>query len=220
MPNVYWSYTSLVAAMQEWPVHNNSRYIAQMPTLIGLGERRLWGDLNIEEYDVTDKTTIQAVIGQNAVSKPADLLQVRMAGWIVAGKFKDMELRSMDYCQNYANGDPGLPLYYAELTPTQIFVSPTPDVAYQAVYRYMGAPSEALSPLVPSNTTWLSRVAGDALLAACLAEAELFIKADDRYQDYMTKYSNELLPRLRAELRNSIRRGDRSPLMPGAAVAQ
>lgn len=220
MPNIAFTYNTLIAALQEWPVHKNPRYLAYLPTLVGLGERRLWGDLNIEELDVTDKTSVQASIGQNNVGKPANVIQVRMAGWLVAGKYKDMELRSMDYCQNFSNGPPGLPLYYAEVDPATIFVSPTPDVAYQAVYRMIAAPTDVLSPTSPMTTTWLSRAAPDALLSACLAEAEQFIKADDRYQDYIGKYTNELLPRLRAELRNSIRRGDRSPLMPSASVAQ
>lgn len=220
MPNIAYTYNTLIAALQEWPVHSNARYMAQLPYIVGLGERRLWGDLNIEELDVTDKTSVQAVIAQNSVAKPANVIQVRMAGWLVAGKYKDMELRSMDYCQNISNGPPGLPLYFAELDTANIFVAPAPDVAYQAVYRMIAPPTDVLSPTTPMSTTWLSRAAGDALLAACLAEAEQFIKADDRYQDYIGKYNNELLPRIRAEIRNSIRRGDRTPLMPAATVAQ
>jgi hypothetical protein len=88
------------------------------------------------------------------------------------------------------------------------------------VYRYIGTPAESLSASAPNATTWLSRSGSDALFCACLMEAEHFIKADDRYKDYLDKYNNELLPRLRAEIRKSIRAGDSSPMKPAPVLAQ
>lgn len=223
MPAIAWTYTTLRQALQDWPVHASPLYLANLDSIIGLGERRLWGDLNIEEYDKTDKTTIQMSIGQRAVPKPTDVIQVRTIGYIdpTAG-FVFLEKRSSDWCQMYSP-DPavqGPPQYYHELSFNTLEVVPTPDKAYQTFYRYIGALPEALVATAPSSTTWLSRAGPDALFSACLAEAEHFIKADDRYKDYIDKYNTELLPRLRMEIRLSIRAGDYSPFKPAAAAAQ
>lgn len=222
MPAIAWTYTTLKAALQAWPVHASPLYLANLDSIIGLGERRLWGDLNVEEYDVTDKTTVQMTIGNRVVSKPSDVIQIRTVGYYNSGQFVYVEKRSSDFCQMYAP-DPtarAAPQYYHELSYNSIEVVPTPDVAYQMFYRYIGALPESLSSSSPNATTWLSRAGPDALLAACLAEAEHFIKADDRYTDYINKYSNELLPRLRSEIRNSIRAGDYGPFKPAAQAAQ
>ena len=223
MPMIAWTYTTLTQALQDWEVHSSLKFLNNVPNIIGLGERRLWGDLNVEEYDKTDKSTVQMVIGTRAVSKPVDVIQIRTAAYLTAaGKFAYLEQRSSEYCQLFAP-DPTVqapPLYYHELGSGQIEVVPTPDVAYQMYYRYIGNPSESLSSATPNAATWLSRAGADALFAACLMEAEHFIKADDRYKDYADKYQQELLPRLRAEIRKSIRAGDASPMKPAPTLAQ
>lgn len=223
MPVLAWTYTTLIQALKDWPVHASVVYIANLPNIVGLGERRLWGDLNVEEYDKTDKTTLQMTTASRLVPKPTDVIQVRTAGYYTqAGLFTLLQKRSGDYCQMYSPDATvqGPPLFYHELAFNLLEVVPTPDQAYQMYYRYIGAPAESLSAASPGVTTWLSRAGPDALLAACLAEAEHFIKADDRYADMMTKYQQELLPRLRNEVRNSIRAGDYAPFKPAASAAQ
>lgn len=221
MPNLAWTYTTLLAALQDWPVHTSVKYVQNLPNIIAAGERRLWGDLNVEEYDVPDDSQV-TVIGTRTIPKPADVKQVRTVGLIVAGKYVDLELRSAEYCRMFAP-DPTVqaaPQFYAELSYNQIYVVPTPNAVYPVSYRYVGDMPESLSAASPNTTTWLARAGADALLTACLAEAEQYIKADDRYDDYMKKYNNELVPRLRAELRKSIRSGDYSPMKPAAGPAQ
>lgn len=222
MPILGWTYATLLQALQDWPVHASVLYLNNVPNLIGLGERRLWGDLNIEEYDKDDLTSVQTVVGNRAVSKPADVIVVRNAAIIVAGAYTPLEKRSLDYCKAFA---PVLtvqapPQFYSELNQGQIYVVPTPDAIYQMNYHYLGSPPETLTPTAPNSSTWLSRAGPDALLSACLAEAEHFIKADDRYQDMINKYTQELLPRLRAELRRSIRAGDPGPLRAAPAPVE
>lgn len=223
MPNLAWTYNTLFQALQDWPVHSSDIYLTNLPNIIALGERRLWGDLNIEEYDKTDKTTIQMVQGTRTVLKPTDVIQVRTAAYISStGQFVYLQKRSSEYCQMYSP-DPtvqGPPQFFHELSYNTLEVVPTPDQPYQMYYRYIGAPLETLTPTPGNQTTWLSRAGPDALLAACLAEAEHFIKADDRYTDFITKYQQELLPRLRNEVRNSIRSGDYAPFKPAATAAQ
>lgn len=223
MPTIAWTYTTLTQALQDWEVHTSNKFLVNLPNIIGLGERRLWGDLNVEEYDKTDNTSIQMVIGTRTVNKPADVIQVRTAAYIhPVNGFTYLQKRSSEYCQMYAPLPTAQapPLFYHELAYNQLEVVPTPDAAYQIYYRYIGTPAESLSASSPAATTWLSRAGPDALFAACLMEAEHFIKADDRYKDYSDKYQQELLPRLRNEVRNSIRSGDYAPFKPAAMAAQ
>lgn len=222
MPNLAWTYATLIQALQDWPVHKSPLYVKDLPIIVGLGERRLWGDLNIEEYDTTDKTTTQMAIGVRTIAKLANTMQVRTVGYYSASSFVYLEKRSSEYCQMYAPlvTVQAPPRFYHELAFNQIEVVPTPDQAYQVYWRVIGEPPESLSPTAPNATTWLSTTGPDALFAACLAEAEHFIKADDRYTDMMTKYQQELLPRLRSEIRLSIRAGDYGPVKGAATIAQ
>lgn len=129
-----------------------------------------------------------------------------------------IEQRSWDFCHEFAPDamQQARPRYYNELTDTQIEVVPTADARYGVVMRYVRRPTDALSGNSPSATSWLSRNVPDALFAACLMEAENFLKADDRYEDYKRKYQEEILPAARIELRNLIRMGDYAPMRPAA----
>lgn len=218
MPQVAWTYSTLMQALQDWEVHGSTKFLNNIPNIIGLGERRLWGDLNVEEYDVTSDGPISMTIGTRTVSKPADVVALRMVGYRAAGSFVTLEKRSSDYCNLYAPvvSAQAPPQFYHERAFNQIEVVPTPDQAYPMYFRYIGTPAESLTSAQPTVSTWLSRAAPDALFAACLMEAEHFIKADDRYADYQAKYYQELLPRARAEVRSSIRAGDYTPYNPAA----
>lgn len=229
MPSLAWTWTTLLEKLQKWPRATSTEFLDQCPTLIGLGERRLWRELNVEEYDKTDES-ISMTTGTREVPKPADVIQLRTPGFFVQTVLEDesteddfdfLELRSFEFCRMYAPraSVQGKPVYYCELDSGRIYVVPTPDEDYPMQYRYIGVPTETLSPDAPSGSSWLARVAPDALFAACLMEAEHYLKADDRYGDMQTKYYQELLPTVRLELRGSIRAGDYSPLKPAAQLA-
>lgn len=220
MPNLAWTWTTLIAALQAWPRATSQAFIDSLPTIVGLGERRLWRDLNLEEYDKTDET-ISTAIGNRLVAKPADVIQLRTVGVLTAGSFGFLELRSYEFCRIYSPlvSAQGAPLYYAELNATQIYVVPTPQAVLSMSYRYVAPPSETLSSSAPNTATWLSRAVPDALFVACMMEAEAYLKADDRYGDFQSRYYQELIPVARLELRGSMRSGDYQPLRPAAAVA-
>lgn len=223
MPAIAWTYATLSTALQQWPIEDGATFLANMPNIIGLGERRLWGDLNIESYDKVDEVNFQTVIGTRITPKPSDTMQLRNVGYFDGTmNYKALEKRTQDYCKMFAplTSAKAPPQFYAELSSTQILVVPSPDAAYQLSFHYIAtAPTESLQPTAPTLPTWLATIAPDALLAACLAEAEHYIQADDRYTDYINKYNNELLPRLRAELRGTIR-ADYAPFKAAATPAQ
>lgn len=230
MPVLAWTYTTLFQALQDWPIASSPTYLKNLPNIIALGEQRLWGDLNIEAYDKVDDVNEVTVVGTRVTPKPADVKQLRNVAYFTPGvgqptapaEYVEIEKRSLDYCRAFAPVQTvqGPPQFYAELNSTSILLVPTPDAIYTMSYHYIAsAPVETLVPTAPNSSTYLSRNAADALLAACLAESEHYIQADDRYTDYINKYNNELLPRLRAEFRGQIR-ADYSPARSSASVAQ
>jgi hypothetical protein len=194
--------------------------VADLDRIIGLGEVRLVRDLNLEIFDRED-TSVSTTIGTREVGKPASNVQIRSVGIIVAGAYVPLEQRSRDFCRLYAPvvATQGVPQYYAELSSTQIYMVPTPDAVYPVHYRHVARPADSLNSAAPTATSWLSTNVPDALFAACLMESEHYLKADDRYEDMKKKYYEELLPVARAELRQSIRRGDYNPFQRSASGA-
>lgn len=136
----------------------------------------------------------------------------------ISGGSYPLEQRSWDYCQEFAPDEAltGRPRYFNEINATEWQLVPTADQDYGVITRYVRLPQDSLNSTTPNAASWLSRSVPDALFAACLMEAEHFLKADDRYADYQSKYVQELLPNARAELRNLVRAGDYSPFKPAA----
>lgn len=134
------------------------------------------------------------------------------AGVLVIGRTWPLELRSKDYCQEYApdRREVGRPRYYNDHSSTAWELVDSADVDYAVIAHHVARP-QGLVATSPNASTWLSSAAPDALHSACLMEAEVYLKADDRYADYKARYENEQLPAARLELRNSMRLGDRGP---------
>lgn len=344
MPALAWTYNSLLTALQAWPKDAGTEYVTALPTIIGLGEKRLVRDLNLDIFDHI--TTIPLGEGETTVTKPEDLIQLRsmrigiatgpsvldakavadelvlniggeltyvfpngtqanemtgeatldppsrLAITVTAspgstsieirgedengdsyeeevelpqeigvtvfteGKFSLVDRiepqggnqdtavdigtatdggsggggpstpvlqRSWDYCHEYVpdfedEDQRGRPEFFNELNDTEWELVPPADQDYGVIVRYVRMPT-ALSASAGDQSTWLSEKVPDLLFAACLMEAEHFLKADDRYADYANKYHQELLPVARAELRNSIKAGDYNPFKPAAKPA-
>lgn len=218
-----YTYNQLLDALQKWPKDSDSAYVSDLPQIIQMGELRLARELNLELWDVRDTSqsvTAAATRAARLITKPTDTIVVRdvmlaLDGVIVAHP----ELRSRSFIDRYAP-DPtqqGKPRYYCEESATQLQLAPTPDEDYDVIMLVMKRPADGFTSSSGNTTSWLSTRVPDALFAACLMEAEQYLKADDRYADYRTKYYQELLPTARTELRNAMRRGD---FIPPIAVAQ
>lgn len=133
-------------------------------------------------------------------------------GVTTIGETWPLELRAKDWCQAYApdRRELGRPIYFNEHSDTQWEVVDSADQDYAVISHHVARPT-GLTAAAPNGTSWFSRSVPDALLAACLMEAEHYLKADDRYGDQKSKYEGELIPAARLELRNSMRLGDRGP---------
>lgn len=208
--------TQLSQALQDWPVADAPEYVANLPTLIRLGELRLIKDLNLEIFDKTVATPV-VTSGSRAVTKPTDFVAPRSLWLVLGGVITGALLRrSREFCEQYAPDATvqGTPKYYADDSTTGWNIVPTPNTTGVVKVHYVARPASVMD--VPGTLTWLGTYCADALLAACLAESEQYLKADDRYADMIKKYATELVPVLRLELRNLLRTGDYDPFLPAA----
>lgn len=218
MPSLQWTYATLKQALQDWPDNDNVTYVANLPSLIGLGEIRLIKDLDLEIFDTIDET-ISFAIGSRLVLKPATSIVVRAVGYLdVVLGYTPLKQRSLDYLRAYSPlvSVQATPQFYAEYSPTQIYVVDTPNAIIQLSFHSMTRPADLLSSVTPDATSWLSVRVPEALLTACLMEADHYMQADDRYNDMKTKYYEEQLPAARYELRQLRRNGDYSPFSKSA----
>lgn len=218
MPSIQWTYTTLLQALQDWPSNDNDTYVENLPNIIGLGEIRLIKDLDLEIFDTTDES-ILFTIGSRLVLKPALAIRVRSVGYLdLTLGFTPLKVRSMDYCRMYAPliATQATPQYYAEYSPTQIYVVDTPNAALTVSFHSVTRPTDLLSSGAPSTASWLSARVPEALLSACLMEADHYMQSDDRYEDLKKKYYEVQLPAAQFELRQLQRNGDYSPFEPAA----
>lgn len=157
-----------------------------------------------------------AAVTVNAVLAP--LFVVEQSLTVVYNGFnRIMTKRSLEFVQLYSQATAGQPKYYCDLDMSSWLMAPATDALATAVKRnYTRRPIS----IVAQGNTWLGDNLGDVLFAACLMEAEQWLKADDRYADMRTKYSQELLPAARQELISAWGSGPYAPLQAIASIPQ
>lgn len=218
-----WTFDTLFQALQDWPVEDNAVYVDNIPRLIGQGELRCIRDLNLEIFDLVD--TVPVTAGTREVDKPTDILIQRSiflnVGASSAVPYKYLPQRSYDFLvmtyPSLAVADQAEPEAYAELSETQWYVAPTPDAAYTLTVRHTARPQSLTSG---NQTSWLGTNCPDLLFAAVLMEAEIYLKADDRYADHQGRYYKEFLPNTSAELVRLKKSGELAPYKRAAQPAE
>ena len=205
----------------------------------GLAQGAMSGTLNANWTGVTgvyvvtfSDNELQAVTltnGVNSANWPQGLLDAvgpaaRVNSQYVAertlrilynGAPKRLVKRSYDFVTDYSTAAAGQPLYYCDLTALLWLCAPATDANATLLMRhYIDRPQS----IVVAGNTYLGDNFGDALFAACLLEAEGFLKADDRYADIAKKYYQELLPNARGEAMVMTRLGVYNPLMAVASL--
>lgn len=187
------TYAELSQQLQEWLEDDDAEFVGSIETVIQLGQMRLWRDLDLSIF--SSEETANTAVGNPVVTKP--ITDTELVAWsaiyypIAGGKNVYLELRSTDFVRDHqVAGTNAPPRYYAEQSQDQIILSPLPDQIY--VMNFRG--TTRLEPLDPiTNTTnWLSLHQSDLLFKACLAEAESFLKADDRAPIWFEQYQGAL----------------------------
>jgi len=214
-PLAFATLSALSTAIQGFVEDTGAELQTDINTIIQLGEGRVATDMNLEIFDtvvtggLTGSTRIQAIkpAGHQAMRS----LHLRDVGG--AGPARKLARRSYEFCIEYAPDDAteAEPVYFAEYGPTQLYVVPTPDVAYGYELRQVVAPPS----LVTTAPTWMATNLGDLLLYACLVSTEEYLKADDSFVARWTQEYQGLLQLRRFELRDALR-ADYTPVKNAA----
>ena len=189
------TYTELSDNLQAWLEDDDAEFVGSIDEVINLGEMRLWRDLDLSIF--TSEDTADTAIGTETVTKPTtdtELLATQSIYYdydFGNGTVRTwLELRSTDYVRDHqVIGATAPPIYYAETNELDWLLSPIPDVIYTLNARGVTRPTR-LS--VGNPTTWLSLHQDDMLFKVCLAEAEGFLKADDRAPMWAEQYATAL----------------------------
>ncbi len=189
------TYTEISDNLQEWLEDDDAEFTGSIPDVINLGEMRLWRDLDLSIF--TSEGTTPTVASTETLLKPvADTELVTWQSLYFDFDFGSglvrtwLELRSTDFVRDYqVPGATAPPRYYSEQTETDWLLAPVPDVIYTVITRGTTRPTR-LS--VGNPTTWLSLHQDDLLFKACLAEAEAFLKSDDRVPMWTQSYEGAL----------------------------
>lgn len=185
------TYTLLSADLQGWLEDDDAEFEGSIDKVIELGELRLLRDLHLSIFHTVD--TAATVSGTATLTKPttdASVIAFDSLWYGTAPNTVFLELRSHDFVRDYISGTNGPPKYYAELSETEWLLGPVPDAIYTVNTRGIARPDGLSSG---QATTWLSTHASDILLKACLAEAEGFLKSDDRKPIWEEDYGQRLL---------------------------
>lgn len=203
------TYTTLKTSVESFCEDDSAEFQAQFQNCVNRAEERIIRDLDLSVFNVTTSATTSS--GTASYTKGfTDTSIVSVNFPDAADKFA--ERRSYAYVQ--AHGGSGVPRYFHE-TETIVYWAPTPDDAYTFNLTYMVRPGK----LTSSNTTnWITRNAADLLLYATLVEAETFLIAPERVQEFEAKYRQLLLPMRatwRAHAQNTY-----EPISPAAEPVQ
>lgn len=216
------TYNQLIAEIQTNAEDTSAEFVAEMPTIVSIGETRLYGDLNFEIFD-RERTGV-LTINLNEQPIKTSTWQGTRSIWLQpvgGGASVFLQRRTIEYCRDF-QPDPAVnraqPIYFAELDEDNFFMVPSPDVAYPFTLREIGR--EAVLLLTASNqNTWLGDNLGDLLLYCCMIQAEIYLKSDSVDVDKWKQLYSETLPIRRGILRRQLR-GDYAPIRNAARTAE
>jgi len=136
------TYNELIAEIQTNAEDTSAEFVTEMPTIVSIGETRLYGDLNFEIFDRTRTAVLTINVNEQPI-KPSTWQGTRSI-WVEPvgnGARTYLQRRTVEYCQDF-QPDPAVdqaqPIYYAELSETEYFMVPSPDAAYPVRIREIG----------------------------------------------------------------------------------
>jgi len=181
------TYAELTANLQAWLEDDDAEFTGSIDEVINLGEMRVWRDLDLSIF--TTEGTTPTVASTETLLKPVadtELVTWQSLYYDDSGERVWLELRSTDFVRDYQTlGATAPPRYYSEQTETDWLLAPVPDDVYTVITRGTTRPAKLAD--TPAGT-WLSLHQDDLLFKACLAEAEGFLKSDDRVAMWAEQY--------------------------------
>jgi hypothetical protein len=173
-------YTTLQSALLDWLDRDDMTAVA--PTLVQLGENRIYRELRLRSMEATLNVTIAAGIAPI----PADFLELKEAHVLDNNISYPLhsETNEFIYRKYQTRSSDSMPRYISQEGDNFIF-GPYPDTTYTIRGTYY----KRLTALSASNTSnYFTGNGADLLFWASLAEAELYLKNDNRTVLWEQKY--------------------------------
>lgn len=193
-------YSTVVSSVQSWFEDDGTEFLAAIPQLIELGERRIFKDApNLLANRTT--ATGNLVSGTATLTVPTGLRVVRGLSITVtnAQVFLERRIDSWLYDKYTTSTTTAQPVYFAESNETTIVFGPTPDDTYAYTLYYLRQPTGLSSG---NTTTWLGDTHEDVLLYAVYREAAAFLRDTEAAGYWGARYEEEIA-RLGAEVKRT-----------------
>ena len=214
MPNYSYLKTDIINTIE----NDSSEFETQIPYFVEKAEGRLIKELDDVALDVYASVVISA--SNPVVSLPDGALVVRNVNYTASATNIKTNLlqRSYEYAIDYwgfVSASTGTPRYYARKTNSQIYIVPTPASTVAGEIQYTKRPLGLASATGTSVTTsnYFSESCYNALFAACMIEANYFIKDFNVLSAWEGKYKNSI-DALRNQSRRTRRDDMQSPASP------
>ena len=208
MPSYSFLKTDIINTIE----NDSTEFSDHVSYFIEKAEGRLIKELDDPGLD--NYSTFSFTASDPVVSLPADTLIVRNVNYttsvstaaIPANSKVNLLQRTYEYAIDYfpyASASTGTPRYYSRKTNTQIYIVPTPASAVSGEIQFTRRPLALASATGTSVTTsnYFSEFCYNALFAACMVEANYFIKDLQMVTTWEAKYKNSI-----DALRNQARR--------------
>lgn len=178
------TYDELLALVPSYATRTDDAFLTQIPTFISLAENRLATDMKQQGF----QTVVSGTLPLNqSMPKPAFWRETIGFSYVdESGQRQPILLRSYEYCRNYApTSAPGVPKFYADYNIANFLVVPTPSQEFEFELTYYAR----LQPLSPANqTNWLTLNMPQALLAAIMLEASIWLRNTAETQKWSGMY--------------------------------
>ena len=184
------NYSTVVSSVQSWFEDDGAEFLAAIPQIIELGERRVFKDApNLLANRTT--ATGNLVSGTATITVPTGLRVVRGLSITVtnAQVFLERRIDSWLYDKYTTASTTAQPVYFAESNETTIVFGPTPDDTYAYTLYYLRQPTGLSSS---NATTWLGDTHEDVLLYAIYREAAAFLRDSEATGYWAQRYEEEI----------------------------
>lgn len=191
-------YASLTLQIQNWANRTDTLFTDQIPNFINQGISRIYSEAKSIGFQ---KITGGAIFTPNIplITKPNDWKETISLSYIITGTTPTTVYilpRTYEFCRTYSpiTNATGNPVFYADFSLSQlqanpvgqIFISPTPAIAYPYQLIYLSFPLFNTQNPVNFLTDRYPRL----LLYACLLESAPFLKDDERIATIENLYNS------------------------------
>ena len=183
------NYATLSAQIQQYTQNDESSFVAQIPTFVGLAERKIYDAAQLPVTRRNVSATATSTV--SSLGTPSDFNSIYELSVTSGGQVSYLINKDVSFIREIypSSTTTGLPTYYALMDHQNILLGPTPDQNYAMEMHYFAYPAS----IVTSSTSWLGDRFENALLFGSLLQAYVNMKGEvDVLAAYKSAYDEAL----------------------------